>query len=1011
MATKKTTSSGTKPTAKTTSKSTQKSAPQKRSAPKKSAAKKGKGGTNVSAAQRKKNLERVAKANKRKNTFAQFVPFILFAVALILAVLLILNWISRDFMPGSRLEGEIGMYICQYALFGVFGYASFLFPALLVIFGIFWFKTDDGTTRAIKALLSVMIVASFSAMIHIFVAMFSAGLFGESRLIDHMDTKFGQLFLASADLQAGGLLGGYLGWVLSYAFDRGAPFVLLFCLIILFLVLLEITPVQIWNKIKASNAKRQTRARMEEDDEEEDEDEDEFEPVPVFSKKKNARDRAEYEDEDAYEYDDEYDDEPASASTKKKNKKKTRATDPEDEDEDEFEPIPIFSKKKNNKKTRDEDEDLDDDGYRVDPETGEMYELDSEPEPEKPARKGRKSKKKASFEDEDDDIGFKPLNLGDEDAEQEQRSDPYASQPVPDAEDAGASEPEKEPDFVYDQEPMAEFEVDLEDDDASYQPIQRTRKSKRSEPEPEPEFVDETEALLDDLLDEEIPEEGQEQTATEVEYVFPTTDMLAAGSAHYHTSEEEVAANTEVLRQTLEDFHIRVKEVTCSTGPTVTRYEIKPEAGVRVRAIANLVDDIALGLAKSGVRIEAPIPGKAAVGIEVPNDKPATVYLRNLLESPEFINHKSKVAVCLGADVSGRPVVFDIEKMPHLLVAGATGMGKSVCINCLVMSLLYKASPKDVKLIMVDPKKVEFTMYRDIPHLYCPIVSDPKKAAGALASAVSEMERRFSLIEEVGVRNITGYNELTKDDPEKEYLPRIVIIIDELADLMMTAPDDVETCICRLAQKARAAGIHIIIGTQRPSVDVVTGLIKANIPSRIAFTVSSQVDSRTIIDVGGAEKLIGRGDMLYAPVGAAKPQRVQGAFVADGEVERVVNFVKTQNGAAKYNDSFTKQIEEEAAKCGNGKKGGSSGGDGDFGGGGDGEDEKLWEAVEVVVTEGKASTSMLQRYLKVGYGRAAGLLDRMEELGFISAQDGNKPRKVLVTKQDLDELRMNGKAE
>ena len=383
--------------------------------------------------------------------------------------------------------------------------------------------------------------------------------------------------------------------------------------------------------------------------------------------------------------------------------------------------------------------------------------------------------------------------------------------------------------------------------------------------------------------------------------------------------------------------------------------------------------------------------------------------MRNLLESPEFVNHKSKVAVCLGADVSGKPVVFDIEKMPHLLVAGATGMGKSVCINCLVMSLLYKARPDEVKLIMVDPKKVEFTMYRDIPHLYCPIVSDPKKAAGALASAVSEMERRFSLIEDVGVRNITGYNEITKDDPEKEYLPRIVIIIDELADLMMTAPDDVETCICRLAQKARAAGIHIIIGTQRPSVDVVTGLIKANIPSRIAFTVSSQVDSRTIIDVAGAEKLIGRGDMLYAPVGASKPLRVQGAFVSDGEVERVVTFVKTQNGSAKYNDSFTRQIEEEAGKVGAGGKKGAGGADGDLGG--DSDDDKLWEAVEVVVTEGKASTSMLQRYLKVGYGRAAGLLDRMEELGFISAQDGNKPRRVLVTKADLDELRMNGKAD
>ena len=928
MATKKTTSQPTKTAPKASV------SKKKKSAPKKST----KGGTSVSPAQRKKNLERVAKSNKRKNRVSQFVPFVLFALALILAVLLVLNAIS--YFNDKQLEGVVGEFICRYVLFGIFGHASYLFPILLVVMGIFWFKAPDGVTRAIKTVLSVMIIVVFSAMVHIFMH--------KGWSVDSMDTNIGKLFAASAQQQAGGLLGGYLGYAFSWAFKVASPFVLLFVLIILFFVLFEITPHQIWLKLKAANAKRAERARI----------------------------AAQEDDEDEYE------------------------DDEEEDDEDEIEEkIPVaVSSKKDKKRKRDEDDE--DDGYRVDPETGELIELD-----QKPAKKSKKSKK-AAAEDDEDDIGFTPLKLTDDGAED--KADPFASEDLPEPAAAAQEQPEPEPEEepIEADAPMQEIEVDLEDEDM---PKPRARARKLAEPEPEMTEADELEQDLSDelLLDEEQTEEQQEMVN---EYVFPTTDMLAAGNAHYHTSEEEVAANTEVLRQTLEDFHIRVKEVTCSTGPTVTRYEIKPEAGVRVRAIANLVDDIALGLAKSGVRIEAPIPGKAAVGIEVPNDKPATVYLRNLLESPEFVNHKSKVAVCLGADVSGKPVVFDIEKMPHLLVAGATGMGKSVCINCLVMSLLYKARPDEVKLIMVDPKKVEFTMYRDIPHLYCPIVSDPKKAAGALASAVAEMERRFSLIEEVGVRNITGYNEITKDDPEKEYMPRIVIIIDELADLMMTAPDDVETCICRLAQKARAAGIHIIIGTQRPSVDVVTGLIKANIPSRIAFTVSSQVDSRTIIDVGGAEKLIGRGDMLYAPVGSSKPQRVQGAFVADGEVERVVNFVKTQNGSAKYNDSFTRQIEEEAAKCGTGGKKGSGGGvDGDVGG--DSEDDKLWEAVEVVVTEGKASTSMLQRYLKVGYGRAAGLLDRMEELGFISAQDGNKPRKVLVTKADLDELRVNGKAD
>ena len=907
MATKKTATSGTKTAGKSTS-------AQKKKAPGKSTAKKGKGGTSVSAAQRKKNLERVAKANKRKNRASQFVPFVMFAFALILLVLLVLNLISR--FNGAQLEGVVGEFICRNMLFGLFGHAAYLFPALLVIFGIFWFKTDDSVTKAIKAVLSVMIVAFVAAMIHIVIC---------GTDIADMDTNIAKLFTASADLEAGGLLGGYLGWVFCWAFRWASYLILPFCLIILFCVLLEITPHQIWLKVKAANAKRAERARLDAEDEEEEEEE--------------------YDEDD---YEDDAQQMAVAAAAAKKSKKSRRAAD-----------------------------------------------------------------------EEDDDIGFSPIKLTDD--EKKNATDAVGaltmeSEEQPDADMAdsiasAAFEAEPEQEEIDMDAPMEEIEVDLEDDVAA---IPATRSRRKKVEETEPAFValaedDEPSELADESVDELLSDEQSAEQTAENEYVFPTTDMLAAGNASYHTSDEEVAANTEALRQTLEDFHIRVKEVTCSTGPTVTRYEIKPEAGVRVRAIANLVDDIALGLAKSGVRIEAPIPGKAAVGIEVPNDKPATVYLRNLLESPEFVNHKSKVAVCLGADVSGKPVVFDIEKMPHLLVAGATGMGKSVCINCLVMSLLYKARPDEVKLIMVDPKKVEFTMYRDIPHLYCPIVSDPKKAAGALASAVAEMERRFSLIEEVGVRNITGYNEITKDDPEKEYLPRIVIIIDELADLMMTAPDDVETCICRLAQKARAAGIHIIIGTQRPSVDVVTGLIKANIPSRIAFTVSSQVDSRTIIDVAGAEKLIGRGDMLYAPVGSAKPQRVQGAFVADGEVERVVTFVKTQNGSAKYNDNFTKQIEEEAAKCGAaGKKGAGGGADADAGGD---DDDKLWEAVEVVVTEGKASTSMLQRYLKVGYGRAAGLLDRMEELGFISAQDGNKPRRVLVTKADLDELRMNGKAD
>ena len=492
--------------------------------------------------------------------------------------------------------------------------------------------------------------------------------------------------------------------------------------------------------------------------------------------------------------------------------------------------------------------------------------------------------------------------------------------------------------------------------------------------------------------------DGEEEEEPPTPYIFPPIDMLAKGKNVTDShAEEEIQENARQLVSTLRSFRIEVKDINCSRGPTITRYELKPEAGVRVRSIANLIDDISLSLATSGVRIEAPIPGKAAVGIEVPNKTRATVYLRDLIDNPQFSEAKSRLTASLGMDVGGKPIYFDITKMPHMLIAGATGMGKSVCINCIIISLLYKARPEDLKLILIDPKKVEFNIYKDIPHLYAPIVSEPKKAAGALASAVAEMERRFELIEEVGVRDITSYNAVTENDPYKEHMPHMVIIIDELADLMMTAPDEVETAICRLAQKARAAGIHIIIGTQRPSVDVITGLIKANIPSRIACTVASQVDSRTIIDIAGAEKLIGRGDMLFAPVGSAKPMRVQGAFVTDNEVENIVTFIRDNNAKASYNAEFINRLEEEASKCGMKKGGGDIS---PIGGSDDGTDSKFQAAVKLAVEEGKISTSLMQRRLGVGYGRAAKIIDSMEAKGYVSKPDGNKPRRVLLTAEE-----------
>ncbi|MBQ7364032.1 MAG: DNA translocase FtsK [Clostridia bacterium] len=512
---------------------------------------------------------------------------------------------------------------------------------------------------------------------------------------------------------------------------------------------------------------------------------------------------------------------------------------------------------------------------------------------------------------------------------------------------------------------------------------------------------------LDELIDEEddspiigAPPVDKPQST----YTFPPIELLAKGSGNQQeTNREELLKNGQKLVDVLKSFRVDTEIVNISCGPTVTRYELAPQSGVRVRAIANLVDDIALNLETSGVRIEAPIPGKAAVGVEVPNKEAATVYLRDLIESEAFRNAKSKLTACVGMDVSGAPILMDIAKMPHLLIAGATGMGKSVGVNSIIMSLLYKATPSELKLILVDPKKVELNMYNKLPHLLIPVVNNPKKAAGALATAVAEMERRFELIESVGARNLKGYNKIIENDPTKEQLPSIVIIIDELADLMMTAKDDVEDSICRIAQKARAAGIHLIICTQRPSVDVITGLIKANVPSRIAFTVASNIDSRTIIDVAGAEKLIGRGDMLFAPVGAMKPIRVQGAFVDDKEVEEVTNFIKNQSKDVKYDDSFLNQVEIEAERCGQQKKKVAAddeiGGDDDL-------DPKFYEAVELAVDMGKISTSLLQRKLSLGYGRAAKIIDSMEAMGIVGAPDGSKPRNVLISRAEYQEMIM-----
>ena len=446
-------------------------------------------------------------------------------------------------------------------------------------------------------------------------------------------------------------------------------------------------------------------------------------------------------------------------------------------------------------------------------------------------------------------------------------------------------------------------------------------------------------------------------------------------------SKQKVLENARRLEQTLRDFGVEASINQVTVGPTITRYEIQPRPGVKVSKIVNLTDDIALSLAAKSIRMEAPIPGKNAIGIEVPNEESQMVGIREIIESKEFNGYPSKLAMGLGKDVAGRIIIGDIAKMPHLLIAGSTGSGKSVCVNTLITSLVYKAKPDEVKLILIDPKVVELSNYNGIPHLLIPVVTDPKKAANALTWAVTEMNRRYKLFAETQVKDIKSYNEKT-DNP----LPRIVIIIDELADLMMVSANDVEDCIHRLAQMARAAGMHLIVATQRPSVDVITGVIKANIPSRIAFAVSSQTDSRTIIDMGGAEKLLGKGDMLFYPLGAAKPVRLQGAFISEAESDKIIEHIKNEVGEHTYADDIEEKISnvntDEVSSA----------------------DELLVECIEFVVANGQASASMLQRKFKIGFNRAARLIDDMQERGIVGPSEGSKPRGVLISKQDLEGL-------
>lgn len=580
---------------------------------------------------------------------------------------------------------------------------------------------------------------------------------------------------------------------------------------------------------------------------------------------------------------------------------------------------------------------------------------------------------------------------------------PLDSEPPVDSENEKATGRRKAKKEVFDPNEESTVPKDIIDE------INETTRRHRLERQAEKK-AEEKKKSIDEIVENASKDKSQNDKKTEEftvskesmdsgisNYKLPSVDLLKVGvKKSTKDISGELKENAKMLIDTLHSFNVDATITDISRGPTVTRYELKPAAGIRISKITNLADDIALNLAATHVRIEAPIPGKAAVGIEVPNNIKNTVSMRELIDTPEFNEQSSILSAGIGKDIAGKCVYCDLAKMPHLLVAGTTGSGKSVCMNSIITSILYRAKPDEVKFLMIDPKQVEFSKYAGIPHLLVPVVTDPRKAAGALGWAVSEMLQRYQRLSQVGVRDIEGYNKYVKKHDDMELMPKVCIFIDEFADLMMAAPKEVEDSVCRLAQMARAVGMHLVIATQRPSVDVITGLIKANISSRIALTVSSQIDSRTILDAAGAEKLLGHGDMLYAPIGASKPIRVQGCYISDEEVENLCDFIKNQ-GESQYDESIAKEIEAKAVQD---KKSSP------FEDEGDGEqlDALFEKAVDVVLESGTASTSFLQRKLSVGYARGAKIIDQLQEKGIIGPANGSKPREILINRQQWLEM-------
>lgn len=921
-------------------------------------------------------------------------PYILLGVGAFLAICLLLNLICNfgnrlADNPGSHWMGHVGYGIC-YGLLGLFGPAVFVLPVLIFSLSFLWKRYREAHNLIPKILDSVAFLFVFSTFIHVF---YLAAMKSAERNIGAKD-----LLNAGAAMQGGGLFGGKIAYLFVSVLNvPGAIILGLLLFSASFFYLIGMTPRYLFMRLRhRRELSARNRATLSEQEAE--------------LAKKRAKQAAEAKKAQRSEVETTIDGFPAGAVMVYDSNGKPLADDVRD-----LPPLPNISRTTDDtmylpsgvrRAMREEDEQ----GRRETLQRAEREQTDRERAYQERIERERTARRMAEQQGEQSETSHPTIAPPAEPRNHYRDVDPI----FPQADNRSTKRIQKE-DRNFD---LKNVFIDIDEgmvmQSASHAPLppETPLEGVQGDSRPIPEDVS---AAPDATTAEAVAQAASDVTFSDgmttfvpqqpKPYVFPPIDLMQLGSSISEENREQIEHNMQQLAATLESFRINVKSIDYSCGPTVTRYEITPAAGVHARAIMNLASDIALAFAVADVRM-AQIPGKSAIGVEVPNPKEARhiVYLRNLIESESFKKGKTKLTVALGADVVNKPVIFDITEMPHLLVGGATKMGKSVCINCTIMSLLYKAKPDEVKLMLIDPKKVEFTPYRAIPHLLAPIITSATDAAGALQATVDEMETRFELIQEVGARNIDGYNELTKDDPDKPFMPYLVVIIDELADLMMQARDQVEPSICRLLQKGRASGIHLILGTQRPSVDVVTGLIKSNVPSRIACTVASQVDSRTILDMVGAEKLLGRGDMLYSPVGSMRPERVQGAYVSDKEVESICNFIRAKNGNAVYDEKFTRKMKEFSAQVA------SKGGKGEEIAIADDvkDDPKYLDAVRVAVEEGRMSTSLLQRKIEVGYGRAAKLIDRMQAEGIVSPPDGSKPRSVLITKEDYLERFVDG---